>query len=241
MTVVPTTSAFVVPPPAVVVVRRTSSLSSSPVVATTTTAMSATGTKIRRTNHERLMDDFRLASGEVVNPYRTLKIPRDGEKSAIKKKYYELSKLYHPDRARFSDILPGKCDDLDEVAEEWERIKFSYEILSDRKTRAKYDRNSAITDPSATLGRTAVELLGWGARGVGAGMFLMGKGIAAASEVAVKGMASELQRRDEDRRRRRKEEGNADAGKRSSAEDEERDSRTRRARDALRRATRRRG
>ena len=55
---------------------------------------------------------------------------------------------------------------LEEVREEWEKVKLSYEILSDRKLRLKYDRNSAVADPGAAVGRAvggaAMNVIGWG-------------------------------------------------------------------------------
>ena len=39
------------------------------------------------------------------------------------------------------------------MREEWEKVKLSYEILIDRKTRLKYDRNSVVADPKAAVGR----------------------------------------------------------------------------------------
>ena len=46
------------------------------------------------------------------------------------------------------------------MREEWERVKFSYEILSDPKTRKSYDRNSSVAevldDPAAAMGRAFV-------------------------------------------------------------------------------------
>jgi len=59
------------------------------------------------------------------------------------------------------------------VREEWERVKFSYEILSDPKSRKNYDRNSSVAevleDPGAAVGRAVVG----GAMG-GIGMVLGG-------------------------------------------------------------------
>jgi len=47
-----------------------------------------------------------------------------------------------------------KCSaNLDDVREEWEKVKLSYEILIDRKSRLKYDRNSVVADPGAAMGR----------------------------------------------------------------------------------------
>lgn len=163
--------------------------------------------KASRTNHEKLMDDFKTTSGEVVNPYSTLRVPRNADKSKIKKKYYALSKLYHPDKARFSNVLPGKCDNLDEVRDEWERIKLSYEILNNRKQRAAYDRNSALTDPSAAMGRAAMNFVGWGIKGLGKGVFEVGKGVVGAGGAAIGDIkiTKEKMRQEDEERAREKE------------------------------------
>lgn len=63
---------------------------------------------------------------------------------------------------------------LEEVREEWEKVKLSYEILIDRKTRLKYDRNSVVADPGAALteavggavGNVVGGLFSWGIEGV---------------------------------------------------------------------------
>lgn len=53
-----------------------------------------------------------------------------------------------------------RSSNLDEVRAEWEKVKFSYEILSDPKTRKNYDRNSSVAevleDPGAAVGRAVV-------------------------------------------------------------------------------------
>lgn len=49
---------------------------------------------------------------------------------------------------------------LADVRDEWERVKLSYEILSDPKTRKNYDRNSSVAevlkDPGGAVGRAVV-------------------------------------------------------------------------------------
>ena len=49
---------------------------------------------------------------------------------------------------------------LEDVREEWERVKLSYEILYDPKMRKNYDRNSSaakvLDDPAAAVGRAVV-------------------------------------------------------------------------------------
>lgn len=51
---------------------------------------------------------------------------------------------------------------LEEVREEWEKVKLSYEILTDKKMKQKYDRNSNVADPGAAIGRAAMSAVGWG-------------------------------------------------------------------------------
>lgn len=55
---------------------------------------------------------------------------------------------------------------LDDVREEWEKVKLSYEILIDRKTRLKYDRNSVVADPGAAVGRAVGGAVGNAVGGV---------------------------------------------------------------------------
>lgn len=64
------------------------------------------GTRLER----RLLDDFRIFSGEVVNPYRVLSVSRSADRSEIKKAYRKLSRRYHPDGIlqRNDRILPGR-------------------------------------------------------------------------------------------------------------------------------------
>lgn len=121
------------------------------------------------------MEDFCTADGDIINPYYTLKVDRHATRTEIRHSYRELSKKYHPDAVRFRKIMPGKCDTLDEVRDEWERIKLSYEILSDKKMRLKYDRQSALNDPGKALGRVALDTVSWGVTGLAKGIFHIGK------------------------------------------------------------------
>jgi len=128
-----------------------------------------------------LLNEFRLYNGELVDPYNVLKVSRKAERSDIRKKYIDLSRRYHPDAAMHRDILPGSCNNEDDVRMQWEKIKLSYEILSNRKMRTRYDRNVVIADPQAAMKRAAVEAAGGAAVGVasyvGKGVFAVGKGI----------------------------------------------------------------
>eukprot|EP00984_Skeletonema_dohrnii_P031438 scaffold23949_cov67-Skeletonema_dohrnii-CCMP3373.AAC.1 len=112
------------------------------------------------TEASRFLADFRTANGEIIDPYRALRLPRSATLDDIKTRYRKLSRKLHPDAVSKSRILPGKCQNLDEVREEWEKVKFSYEILSDPKARKSYDRNSSVAevleDPGAAVGRAVV-------------------------------------------------------------------------------------
>lgn len=75
------------------------------------------------------LKDFSIASGEIIDPYAVLKVPRKADGGAIRKSYIEQSRRYHPDGARHRKFLPGSCNSIEEVREQWERIKLAYEIL----------------------------------------------------------------------------------------------------------------
>jgi hypothetical protein len=59
------------------------------------------------TDSSYLLDEFRTADGEIINPYRVLKVGRHADRKEIKQSYRNLSKKYHPDGARFREVLPG--------------------------------------------------------------------------------------------------------------------------------------
>lgn len=54
-----------------------------------------------------LLQEFCTHAGEVVNPYRVLKVSREAERAEIRKAYIALSKRYHPDVIRNKAVLPG--------------------------------------------------------------------------------------------------------------------------------------
>jgi DnaJ-class molecular chaperone len=118
-----------------------------------------------------LLSGFKTASGEIINPYKVLKISRKATRDQVRQAYIGLSRRYHPDGARNRDLLPGSCNNLDDVRDQWERIKLSYEILSDKKMRMKYDREEALSDPGAAIKRAAVTAAVDGFVGLGKGIF----------------------------------------------------------------------
>ncbi len=62
--------------------------------------------------------------------YKVMELARNASQNDIKKKYRELTKIYHPDRNKGSKEASAK---FSEVAE-------AYEVLSDVNKRRKYDR-----------------------------------------------------------------------------------------------------
>lgn len=68
-------------------------------------------------------------------------------------------------------------NDLDEVRDQWERIKLAYEILSDNRMRKRYDRHEVIADPSSAVKRAAMDATGNAIKGVGKGFFNGAKGL----------------------------------------------------------------
>ena len=59
-------------------------------------------------NDNFLFEEFSTADGEVINPYKVLRLDKDAEKNDIRRSFRALSKMYHPDGVRFSDELPGE-------------------------------------------------------------------------------------------------------------------------------------
>lgn len=124
-----------------------------------------------------LLAEFSTYRGEIVDPYKILNVHRTAERREVRDRYINLSRRYHPDVVRHKDILPGSCNNLEEVRDQWERIKLAYEILSDKRLRKRYDRHEVIADPNAAMQRAAVDAAGMAAKGVGRGIFQVGKGI----------------------------------------------------------------
>lgn len=62
--------------------------------------------------------------------YDLLQVPRNATESQIKKQYYLLARKYHPDK---------NADDV-QATEQFQRLAEAYRVLSDRESRAVYDR-----------------------------------------------------------------------------------------------------
>ncbi|WP_151410638.1 molecular chaperone DnaJ [Anaerococcus sp. Marseille-P9784] len=79
----------------------------------------------------------------MQNPYEVLGVSKDATDDEIKRKYRQLAKKYHP------DLNPGDS----EAEQKFKEITLSYEILSDKEKRNKYDMyGEAAFDPNAGAG-----------------------------------------------------------------------------------------
>ena len=114
-----------------------------------------------------LLKEFQFHDGQVLDPYQILKVSRTADRTDIREAYRTQSRLYHPDARLYKDILPGSCNNEQEVREHWERINWSYALLSDPAQRKKYDRHEAWADPAKALRRAAAQAA-W--NGVASGM-----------------------------------------------------------------------
>lgn len=56
----------------------------------------------------RFLTDFKTAQGNLVDPYKVLKIRRSASSLEIKQSYRKLSRKWHPDAVARKEILPGK-------------------------------------------------------------------------------------------------------------------------------------
>ncbi|KAF8527904.1 DnaJ protein [Hysterangium stoloniferum] len=79
-------------------------------------------------------EDSRHPRPQGLNPYEILGIKKDAGASEIKKAYYQLAKQYHPDTNKDKG-----------AHERFVEIQAAYDVLSDEKKRAAYDRYGAAS------------------------------------------------------------------------------------------------
>jgi DnaJ-class molecular chaperone len=137
-----------------------------------------------------LLKDFVLYNGELLDPYQVLKVPKEAERSEIKQSYRKLSRLYHPDVVAFKDILPGACNNLDDVRDHWERITWSYQLLTDPRQRRKYDRHVTLADPGKAFQQAVAKAAWEGVASMGKGL---GRGLWNVGSLAVTKLAEQAE------------------------------------------------
>ena len=74
--------------------------------------------------------------------YGILKVKRGSSDRQIKKAYHARAKQWHPDKNRGGD--PKR---LEKAERNFKLIARAYEVLSDKETRAAYDRGENVDDP----------------------------------------------------------------------------------------------
>lgn len=78
-------------------------------------------------------------------PYHEiLGVPRDADERSIKRAYFDLSKLYHPDRYFRREIGPF-AKRLDRI---FKKVVIAYELLMDPATRSEAERSLASAPPA---------------------------------------------------------------------------------------------
>lgn len=86
----------------------------------------------------------RMLSSSKADFYKTLNVNKGDDKGTIKKAYFKLAKMYHPDT--------NKGDD--KAAEKFKEVTEAYEVLSDNKSRELYDTyGHAGVDPNSGFGQ----------------------------------------------------------------------------------------
>mmetsp|Transcript_3344 Transcript_3344/g.5083 ORF Transcript_3344/g.5083 Transcript_3344/m.5083 type:complete len:516 (-) Transcript_3344:242-1789(-) len=78
-----------------------------------------------------------LKQSKEKNYYKILGVQRNAASKEIKKAYRELALKWHPDK---------NPDNAEEAEKMFQDISEAYEVLSDKETRAKYDRGEAVFD-----------------------------------------------------------------------------------------------
>lgn len=129
---------------------------------------------VKSTTNDKLFNQFQTSKGEVLNPYKILEISRSASREEVKKAYYNLSRIYHPDSLHHRRVLPDGCSTLQEVEDHWERIKLSHEILVSKRMRCRYDRCEFFADPGAAVQRSVSNGIRRGIQEVGNSIWSLG-------------------------------------------------------------------
>mmetsp|Transcript_11292 Transcript_11292/g.17278 ORF Transcript_11292/g.17278 Transcript_11292/m.17278 type:complete len:435 (-) Transcript_11292:652-1956(-) len=94
--------------------------------------------------------------------YKVLDVPKNADKSTIKKAYFKLAKQYHPDTNKGNE----------QAADQFKEVTEAYEVLSDENKRAMYDQfGHAGVDPNNNFGGGGNPFGGAGGPFGGAGGF----------------------------------------------------------------------
>ncbi|KAL8715519.1 MAG: hypothetical protein Q9220_000855 [cf. Caloplaca sp. 1 TL-2023] len=72
---------------------------------------------------------------KIWDPYDILEIPRSSDEKRINKRYRDLSRVYHPDKARPDE---SKNETVEDINEYWVELSKAYKALTDEEVRNNY-------------------------------------------------------------------------------------------------------
>lgn len=72
---------------------------------------------------------------KIWDPYDILEIPRSASEKNINKRYRDLSRIYHPDKARPDE---SKNQTVDDINNHWVELSKAYKALTDEEIRNNY-------------------------------------------------------------------------------------------------------
>lgn len=85
------------------------------------------------------------------NHYETLKLDRQATQKEIKRSYYKLAKLWHPDANLALSQKKSQSQSVQNSHSEFVKINTAYEVLSDEKKRTEYDNSLNTSTTSETF------------------------------------------------------------------------------------------
>ena len=101
---------------------------------------------------------FPLPASKQATPYEVFHLPRNSSSREIKARYYDLVKIYHPDRALArhdghrsppsSSTTKSATLSPEQAHEDFKRVREAYVILSNDAKRRLYDQSGMGWDPS---------------------------------------------------------------------------------------------
>ncbi|KAL8761910.1 MAG: hypothetical protein Q9184_002014 [Pyrenodesmia sp. 2 TL-2023] len=77
----------------------------------------------------------KITAPKIWDPYDILEIPRSAGEKQINKRYRDLSRVYHPDKARPDE---SKNQTVEDINEYWVELSKAYKALTDEEIRNNY-------------------------------------------------------------------------------------------------------
>lgn len=88
-----------------------------------------------------IASDFPLPASPRASPYEIFHLPRHATPSQVKARYYDLVKIYHPDRSSLGTTASrrGASRGSKPSHGDFQRVQEAYSVLSDERRRKLYD------------------------------------------------------------------------------------------------------